>query len=67
MHYQVAADHGYTDIADVVIMDEDGSVSIPVEGGTRMTENLVGAHFLLYIGFVMVFSLLTGMIVNLAV
>ena len=32
-----------------------------------MTENLVGAHFLLYIGFVMVFSLLTGMIVNLAV
>lgn len=67
MHYQVAADHGYTDIADVVIMDEDGSVSIPVEGGTRMTENLVGAHFPLYIGFVMVFSLLTGMIVNLAV
>lgn len=45
MHYQVAEDHGFTDIADFVIMDEDGSVGIPVEGGTRMTENLVGAHF----------------------
>lgn len=51
MHYQVAADHGYTNIADFVIMDEGGSVSIPVEGGTRMTENLVGAHFPEYDGF----------------
>ena len=51
MHYQIAEDHGYTDIADVVIMDEDGSYSIPVEGGTRMTENLVGAHFPEYDGF----------------
>ena len=25
MHYQVAEDHGYTEIADVVIMDEDGA------------------------------------------
>ena len=47
MHYQVAEDHGYTEIA----MDENGSVSIPVEGGTRMTENLVGAHFPEYDGF----------------
>lgn len=51
MQYQVAEDHGFTDIADFVIMDEDGSVSIPVEGGTRMTENLVGAHFPEYDGF----------------
>ena len=51
MHYQVAEDHGFTDIADFVIMDEDGSVSIPVEGGNRMTENLVGAHFPEYDGF----------------
>lgn len=51
MHYQVAEDHGFTDIADFVIMDEDGSVSIPVEGGTRMTENLVEAHFPEYDGF----------------
>ena len=30
MHYQVAEDHGYTEIADVDIMDEDGSMTLPV-------------------------------------
>lgn len=45
MHYQVAQDHGFTDIADVVILDENGSMSLPVNGGTRLTENLVGEYF----------------------
>ena len=45
MHYQVAKDHGFTDIADVVILDENGSMSLPVTGGTNLTENLVGQHF----------------------
>lgn len=45
MHRQVAEDHGFTAIADVDIMDADGSMSIPVEGGVRLTENLVGSHF----------------------
>ena len=54
MHYQVAEDHGYTAIADVVIMDENGSVALPVVGGTRMTENLVGAHFKEYDGFLVI-------------
>ena len=45
MHYQLAKDHGFTDIADVVIMDETGSVSLPVEGGSVLKENLVGARF----------------------
>ena len=45
MHYQVAEDHGFTQIADVQILDENGSMSIPVEGGTRLTEDLVGAAF----------------------
>lgn len=45
MHYQVAKDHGFNDIADVVILDENGFVSLPVEGGTVLSENLVGAHF----------------------
>ena len=31
MHYQVAEDHGYTAIADVDIMDENGSLALPVE------------------------------------
>lgn len=45
MHYQVAEDHGYTDIADVDIMDENGSMTLPVEGGDNLTENYVGANF----------------------
>ena len=47
----MAEDHGFTDIADFVVLDEDGSVSLPVEGGTRLTENLVGAHFPEYDGY----------------
>lgn len=44
-HRQLAEDHGYTEIADVDIMDADGSMSIPVEGGSHITENYVGTHF----------------------
>lgn len=47
-HKQVAEDHGFTAIANVDIMDEDGSMTIPVptpENGTsRITEDYVGAH-----------------------
>lgn len=35
----------------VVVLDENGSVSLPVEGGTQLTENLVGAHFPEYDGY----------------
>lgn len=52
MHYQVAEDHGYTDLADVDIMDEEGSISLTVTGGTNLTENYVGAHFADYDYFV---------------
>ncbi len=51
MHYQVAKDHGFTDIAKVVIMDEDGSMKIPVNGGNRLSENYVGKHFADFDGF----------------
>ncbi|HJB29922.1 MAG TPA: DUF362 domain-containing protein [Candidatus Blautia faecavium] len=44
-HMQLAEDHGYTAIADVDIMDADGSMTLPVTGGTRLTENYVGSHF----------------------
>ena len=50
-HYQVAADHGFTGIADFQIMDEDGSLSLPVEGGFHLSENLVGTHFADYNSF----------------
>ncbi len=45
MHRQVAEDHGFTAIADVDILDADGSMELPVEGGIRLKNNLVGAHF----------------------
>lgn len=45
MHYQVAEDHGYTAIADVDIMDENGSMTLPVEVGDNLTENYVGVNF----------------------
>ena len=44
-HYQVAADHDFTDIADFKIMDEAGSLSLPLDGGFHLSENLVGAAF----------------------
>ncbi len=52
MHMEVAKDHGYTDIADVDIMDADDSISLPVTGGTYLEENLVGSHFKNYDYFV---------------
>lgn len=45
MHYQVAEDHGFTEIADFQILDENGSLSLPVEGGTVLSKNYVGAAF----------------------
>ena len=45
MHYQVAEDHGFTAIAPVQIQDENGSMALPVEGGTVLSENYVGAAF----------------------
>lgn len=48
MHYQVAEAHGYRAIADVDIMDENGSMTLPVTGGSNLTENYVGANFANY-------------------
>jgi uncharacterized Fe-S center protein len=45
MHKQVAIDHGFTAIAPVDILDEDGSISLPVVKGKNITENFVGSHF----------------------
>ena len=44
-HMQLAEDHGYTAIADVDIMDAEGSTTLSVAGGTHLTENYVGSHF----------------------
>lgn len=48
VHMQTAEDHGFTAIADVDIMDADGSMSIPITGGENLTEDYVGAHLANY-------------------
>lgn len=44
-HRQLAADHGYTAIAEVDIMDADGSMTLPVTSSYNLMENYVGSHF----------------------
>jgi uncharacterized Fe-S center protein len=45
LHKQVARDHGFTAIAAVDILDEDGSLSLPFAKGKNLTEDFVGSHF----------------------
>jgi len=46
MHRQVAQDHGFTSIADVDIMDADGSVEIPVSSEAKNIKyDIVGKNF----------------------
>ena len=52
-HYQVAEDHGFTQIADFQILDEYDSVELPVTGGDRLTGNLVGGHFKEYGSYIL--------------
>lgn len=59
MHRQVAEDHGFTEIAKVDIMDEDGYMVLPVDGGEHLKENWVGRNLENY-DFVMVLSHFKG-------
>lgn len=52
MHMQVAKDHGFTEIADVDILDADGSVQFLVEGGNYLETNYVGSHFTNYDSYI---------------
>lgn len=47
-HEQAAKDHGFTDIAKVVIMDGEGQVNIPVRDTTHIKYNIVGKKMLDY-------------------
>lgn len=47
-HLKAAADHGFTAIAPVDIMDADGDVELPVVGGRHLQVDLVGSHYLDY-------------------
>ena len=44
-HLKAAADHGFTAIAPVDIMDAEGEVRLPVEGGRHLDCDIVGSHF----------------------
>lgn len=44
-HKRVFVEHGWTAVAPVDLMDEDGAqMALPVRGGRHLKENLVGAH-----------------------
>ena len=58
-HLKAAADHGFTAIAPVDIMDAEGEVRLPVEGGRHLKYDIVGSHFPEY-DFVVVLSHFKG-------
>jgi len=43
-HLKTAADHGFTKIAKVDIMDADGNMNIPVRDTTHIKYDIVGSH-----------------------
>ncbi len=50
-HRQQAEDNGLLEIAELDILDEEGSMEIPVNGGTRLQVDYVGTHFVNYDAF----------------
>jgi len=50
-HKRALEDHGFTAIAPVDVMDEDGSVSLPFARGKHIQRNFVGSHFENYDSF----------------
>ncbi len=47
-HRKAAADHGFTAIAEVDIMDADGEAELPVKDGKHLSKDIVGSHYLDY-------------------
>lgn len=58
-HLKAAADHGFTAIAPVDIMDAEGEVRLPVQGGRHLAYDIVGERFPEY-DFVVVLSHFKG-------
>lgn len=44
-HLKAAEDHGFTAIAPVDIMDAEGEVKLPLEGGKHLKYDIVGSHY----------------------
>ena len=45
MHKQVVKDHGFLEIAPFDLLDENGEMEIPVNGGKNLKVDYVGSHF----------------------
>lgn len=58
-HLKAAAEHGFTSIADVDIMDADGDTTLVVDGGFHLPYDIVGKNFLDY-DFMVVLSHFKG-------
>ena len=58
-HLQTAAEHGFTAIAPVDIMDAEGEVALPIRNGIHINEDIVGKDFLKY-DFLVVLSHFKG-------
>ena len=44
-HWAAIRERGFLDVAPVDIMDEEGDITLPVNGGNVLSENYVGSHF----------------------
>lgn len=44
-HLETAKEHGFTDIAEVDIMDADGEIEIPVKDGKHLDVDIIGQNF----------------------
>lgn len=58
-HLQTAAEHGFTAIAEVDIMDSEGDMALPIRKGKHLKENFVGKNWRNY-DFTMVLSHFKG-------
>lgn len=58
-HLKTAAEHGYTSVAKVDIMDAEGDTTLVVDGGYHLPYDIVGKHFLDY-DFMVVLSHFKG-------
>lgn len=43
-HWETMKNHGWTDIAKVDIMDEEGEIELPIVNGKKIRKNFVGNH-----------------------
>ncbi len=41
---EIAEEHGFTKVAKVDVIDENGDIELPVKGGKILKKNIVGAH-----------------------